>query len=496
MPYSEGTGSAEKNRTGPIDAPGPAPDVGSERFRSAVWFILVLMVASYAVPARHIAREVFKSESVSFWMWIGSTPHPLLVKASTLQNLGLLIIAALATAVFGTRYRWHPVILATLGLLAISFTLSQPLPGLTDGQMARTGLAFLIAPLVGNIRLPVNGERWLLRTLCVLAPANVLIGHVFDMLNIHSMFRIQWGTLRLAGATNPTGVASLALVGVMFSLLLSTRRPIWLAICGLNFWIIVWTGTRTSVFAAGLFVVGWCAMRLRDARRNKQALPLGSTALLLASMVLALVSYAPQLARRFTTTDRHNRDAVIIHLPWAKSHASSTTDDEDSEADPLLSLFMEKAPVGEEDTTPRPEEMDDVLVVSTTGRLFVWRTYWQVARHHAWFGHGLGASIIAGRATLHRSFQLPHNEFLRVVVDTGFAGLSLLLLGYVLAVRQGLRAWASPSGRIVLMLAIAVLGLQAGLQNPLAGQIFMIGFWLFLYVGPKSYGPETDDLLN
>jgi O-antigen ligase/polysaccharide polymerase Wzy-like membrane protein len=72
--------------------------------------------------------------------------------------------------------------------------------------------------------------------------------------------------------------------------------------------------------------------------------------------------------------------------------------------------------------------------LNTSGRLQLWSATWHAVPEHPWIGHGPGQAqyFIAQRFV---TIEHPHNEYLRLLYDTGWVGLVLWGLGMLLLVR-------------------------------------------------------------
>lgn len=71
---------------------------------------------------------------------------------------------------------------------------------------------------------------------------------------------------------------------------------------------------------------------------------------------------------------------------------------------------------------------------NTSGRLQLWSATWKAVSEHRWIGHGPGQSQYFIRARF-ITIEHPHNEYLRMLYDTGWIGLVLWALGILLLLR-------------------------------------------------------------
>jgi O-antigen ligase len=72
--------------------------------------------------------------------------------------------------------------------------------------------------------------------------------------------------------------------------------------------------------------------------------------------------------------------------------------------------------------------------LNTSGRLKLWSATWHAVSEHPWFGHGPGQSQYFIKARF-VTIEHPHNEYLRMLYDTGWVGAVLWLVGMLLILR-------------------------------------------------------------
>jgi hypothetical protein len=287
---------------------------------------------------------------------------------------------------------------------------------------------------------------------------------VLHIAGLHPVYRIDVGAFRLQGATVPAHLAYLAIVALMASILglERDRRYTWLALA--NFAIITWTGTRLTILEGLAFMAARFLPEVYGHLRAKRSIWTREVTLLLIAVPLIFASYLPFLAMRTTALNPYNPDGVTISLPAERAAAGQ---DRSNAAQP------------EEPDQPDAGGDRREVALNTSGRLAAWRFFWGVAQENIWFGRGLGTGTIANQGEVNRAFRVPHNEYLRILVDGGVIGLAVVLAGYVLMARQMLRA-CPPEHRSLLVAGLAVLAIDAVLNNPLTTQQFSIPFWLYL----------------
>jgi O-antigen ligase len=78
-------------------------------------------------------------------------------------------------------------------------------------------------------------------------------------------------------------------------------------------------------------------------------------------------------------------------------------------------------------------------------RLFRWKTLLPEWERSPVFGRGLGTTTTAESTSANRlNFLLPHNEYIRYLVETGVVGIAILLAGLALLLRSLIRRRSIP----------------------------------------------------
>ncbi len=418
----------------------------SYRWRPVAGLILALAVLSLAQPTgfRGLDRVA-----------IGGLP------LSSIQNLFILGAAVLAGLVFGARRWFYPVLLATSLMLVMTFTVSSRLEWLTPIQSVRTFFALSLAPFLFEVRIPASVRRWIQRVVPWFALINLALGLLLYLLVGRWMIRVDWGAIRLAGTIVPAGMAMLGLVGLMFSLLTARDRPRFIWLAALNYAIVVWTGTRSGMVTGAVLCYAWIASEWLTGERRSTFRQRVALALLVP---LAAASYSPFMARRLSGFWADKNEAIVLSMPGNENGFGF-----DIGGDAPSDI----------DSSSEDEEEGAEIRLTMTGRLSAWRHYYALAEENLCFGRGLGAGVVGGRGALGRAFKLPHNEYLRLLVDGGVVGLAAMLVAYLWTFWALFRRSTWPN-RILLIAAFLVLAMEAALTNVLAVQSFVIPFWLYL----------------
>lgn len=389
---------------------------------------------------------------------------------STLHNAAILGSALLAAFVLGVR-RWiNPVIGASILILAIGLTLSSRMPGLPIDQSLRTCLALAMPALFYEIRYGERLRRRLERSLPWLALLNLAISIPAFLLVERPFYRTDWGAFRLAGIVVPAGFSALALVALLFALSAARRRPAWLWLAVINYGLIVWTGTRMKILEGALLIFGWLAAdwlgsRSWAGRRQRVLLAL--------AVPLLILTYSPHLHSRFTGFWADQEEGMVLEFGSEDGGMRLG----------FLGRRTEDSEEGSEEDLPdtgTAEEEGTTVTITTTGRLKAWRYYWGVARENLWFGRGVGAGVVGSAGELHRSFRLPHNEYLRLLVGSGIVGLAAMLAAYLWMLGEAFSTSRNRSIRVLLVTAFAAIALDAMMANTLANQSLIIPLWIYV----------------
>jgi O-antigen ligase len=356
------------------------------------------------------------------------------------------------------RRRLLPV--AALAVMALlSFGPADFHPELTPLQVLRSFIALSTTwILLAARRTPQDAERQV-SVLMALPILDLVAGLLLWSVGLNEMVRHEYtGAWRLQGASIPAHLGILSAVGVgaaVHAWSLGRRGAGLLA--ALNLAIVVLTGTRTAIALSLVFIVAGLAGRAKLLRlRPRRFL----TMAMAYAVLLGVVGYAyfPALRDRF---------------------------------------------VG------NPME----AVVNTSGRTQAWDFYWGVAQVEPLFGRGLGAATVANTGQLPSAFTVPHNEYLRLLVEGGWVGLTLYLGTAAIAVAPlvrrtgtaGSRAgvaigvWAAycvvdnalstPQGSVTFATLIAAIAAGAG--SPRAGEPVWPAKPVVVYIAGVSRSGST-----
>lgn len=387
---------------------------------------------------------------LSSWLFLAAVlgwsvaPHALLhrwsfhgVGATSLINALVLLLVVPCVIRHGVEWRAAPILAAYTWILAATYTFTSWFPGLSPSQPLKSYAALLLAPFLFQVKQPEALRRALLAglpwmpVLCVLA--GVIAGATLDW---RWILHDDFGALRLRGFTFS---AHLALLGVaaLMAALGARRQSVSSRVFALTlFAIVVWTGTRIPTLCALLLFVAFIARDHAPTSRRR-------TLATCAALAVILLSYAPYAQKRFV------RSVPAQSLPGP--------------------------PTSESPTALEPPILPSLDSFNDSGRMSAWSAYLDRAREGIWLGRGLGAATIP----VSRAYVVPHNEFLRILVDGGIVGLAFAGIGYGVVFVRGIRR-APDAYKPHLLGCVAVFVVLCLTDNPISAQLFAVPFWAYL----------------
>ena len=350
------------------------------------------------------------------WVLAGEVSPALLAAATPIQML-LLAAALLAS---GARYglRLDLVnwpLLAVLWLLAQSLLLANLDPAITPLALLVATLGFALPWCLIHVALQPGSRARYALLIALLPVLCVAVGTGLDMLEAHALFSGSKGRgVRLRGATNAGWLAFMSFIGFAVALHEASRR-------------------RRLDFAA-LAVINVVVTILSGGRMG-----------LIACGVVS-VSYV------LLTPALRTRAALLGLIAAAAAGA-------------VVLIVDLQLPIHE--LAQHPERLLD-----PNGRDRIWQRYLEEFRANPLFGQGLGA---AERGAYH---DLPHNEYLRLLVDGGMVGAVLYAAALLLWGRRVL-ALVRPGERGFVLALFLALGVYALTDNVL---LMPAGLLPFLYL--------------
>jgi O-antigen ligase len=335
------------------------------------------------------------------WILASYLPRSLLALALPAQKALLLAAVAANVVRFGVRRdvaSWP--LLAVVVLAAQSVTLADLDPRLTPSVMAFAALDLALPwSLVHLVAAPGSRARYAL-LLALLAAACVAAGLVLHLLEVRGLyFGSTTRGLRLHGASNAGWLACLAFAGFAIALHEAVRRrdPGFACLAAGNALIAVLTGGRMGVGACLVLALAYLGFALPAQPRISRVGTVG----LGIGAGLGLLLVSASLVQGY--------------------HAGRLED-----------------------------------VFSLTGRDTIWARYFEQFLGYPIFGRGLGAGAVGASY-----YDLPHNDYLRLLVEGGVFGLAIYGAAVLLWGRRVI-ALVAPGERPfvrALFLALAVYAL-------------------------------------
>jgi len=350
------------------------------------------------------------------WVFAGEVSPALLAAATPVQML-LLLGALLASGVhYGLRLDLvNWPLLAVLWLLAQSLLLANSNPAVTPLALLVATLGFALPWCLIHVALEPGSRARYALLIALLPVLCVAFGTGLDLLEAHTLFSGSKGRgVRLRGATNAGWLAFGSFIGFAVALHEASRRR------RLDFAVLAVVNVLITILSGGRMGLIACGILsvsyvlLTPALRTRAAL-LGLIAVLGAGAVVLVVD---------------------LQLP-------------------IHGLVQ------------HPERLLD-----PNGRDRIWRGYLDQFRANPLFGQGLGA---AERGTYQ---DLPHNEYLRLLVDGGVVGAVLYAAAVLLWGRRVL-GLIRPGERGFVCALFLALGVYALTDNIL---LMPAGLLPFLYL--------------
>jgi teichuronic acid biosynthesis protein TuaE len=299
----------------------------------------------------------------------------------SLYKLALLMLTIPAILNYGIyRKLTGPILALALLLVTTQLYADKPIDLTTMAPVkAFIGLAIPFIFLI--IRWPEKVAERHIRIVCLLPIISVLIGVVLQVTGVRpALVMIYTGAIRLQGANIAPHLAMLAFLGLYFAMMEMKRKAkgsgYYYVIAGVNFLILLTTGTRGPLLASGFLIAVYIFDQVRSFLRGKLVV--------LIPLVLFLCVLAVLL---FTQMDNLKKRSVTSN--------------------------------GDE-------------VVNTSGRLEAWAYFLDRAKDSPWFGKGLGAVTVANDGTLYRGFVVPHNEYIRFFYDGGYIGAGIMFMSLII----------------------------------------------------------------
>jgi O-antigen ligase len=339
-----------------------------------------------------------------------------------LQKLAMLALMMPVMLRYGiVRHRLLPV-MALAASFAVTWLWGEPVLSVADSGKAFLGLAAPLAILA--VRWPQRIAGRLIRMVMALPAICLIAGIALQAAGLHEVVMQEFtGVPRLQGASIPAHLAFLAFTGFAASVLEWKRKPPRqapvFAMMGVNFLILLLTGTRGPLVASVPLVLVFLADLARQFARGRSGL------------AVPLVGIAGLIG-------------LSVLWQWDQLMKRS---------------FFRSSSAG----------------IDLSGREEAWRFFIERARESPWFGKGLGSVLLANDGTLYEGFAVPHNEYIRFFYDAGITGAALLFAA-LLAVLLAASRSAPSGGRAHWFALVAGFLLYSASDNTLSTLQFTVPF--------------------
>ena len=339
---------------------------------------------------------------------IGPEAFQAVIAAVKAAEIGLVALTIARFGVVADRFNpvWAFAVMAVMGAVAgVS-------PELTVMGLARSLIGDVTPFLLFFCVKPV-GWGPAMRRAVTLAPAlSVVLGAILDVAELRPVF-VDSGGMRLAGLGHPAFLAGVCLPAIYAGLMRWLRTASWpeALLLGANLIILFLTGARAPAAYAALVIGGSLVFA------PACALPRAHRLVLIAAGLIAI-------------------PAILF---FGESYGS-------------LRLF----------------EVLDGKAGNLSGRDLLWPAFEAASAQAPWFGWGLGSGnlVIPQEGTVASLLHTwaAHNEYLRIQVEGGYVGRTLLILLFVLwAVSHTRRL--PPLERLVMRLIFVAFAAHAITDN-------------------------------
>jgi O-antigen ligase len=345
----------------------------SDFFKAGFWGVAVAFAAlAYLFPTTFLGFAILSLE-------LGPENHLSFLEINQTRTLHRgLILLALGVNIwhFGWRLRSNPPIAALIMMFLVTLLAADFLPWLTGAQMIKSLISLCLPFLFLHCIYRREAIDRYLNCIAWMPLVSVALGMAFDVAGLRPAYRAEYtGAMRISGMTIPAYLGYFAYTGFFVSvyqlLVNGKRNQFWPA--GINFLIIMLTGTRMPMAMAAV---------------------LGSVVLLIA----------PQRSLSMSTRVKVLFAGAIllcgaIYFVWPQIEARITGN-----------------------------------AASLSGRDVIWEYYLLEIEKNPWFGRGIGAGVVLLPTIddYRVAFTTAaHNEYLRVLIDSGIVGLTIFMIAMI-----------------------------------------------------------------
>jgi O-antigen ligase len=409
----------ETSAVSQLRAPGPPPRATQPRLPVAPpepRSELVAAVAMVLALCLAVSFERLSSTSSNFG-------------ALEAQKAVLTAGAVLIALRVGLRADFPPV-LAAYGFMVVwslVMKLLNPASGLSVVGIFSALDTLMFLWLCASLGFEERYSRQILRAVSWSAVLSVVIGAGLQVVGVRRLFDVGYYShvARLQGASIPSHLALLCTTGAMASLILTARdgpRGITRFTALANVLICAATATRGSLVVVVIVTVGTISVELRS---------------------------SGQLGRLWIL---YFGSGAAVGLAAAFGPG-------------LVDRTLYGSPTGG---------------LNSSGRLQNWHVYWHIFLSHPLGGVGLGwLTDLSSSTHLIGNYNVPHNEYLRMLDEGGLLGTTLILLTIAVGLVSLYRRVPERERWLVTMAAV-VLAVLSIYDNTLSTPQFSVGFGLIL----------------
>jgi O-antigen ligase len=303
-------------------------------------------------------------------------------------KLGLIFLSVPAMVQYGIHAKRTLPIVAITAIFFTTYLFADRHPLLTNAGPIVTYIGMTAPFILLLIKWPKSVSQMHIRLLCFLPLISVACGVLFHTMGLNPLFVTEYsGAIRLQGANIPPHLAFLAFVAFLVSMIEIKRSPhrmlFYYVMMGINFLILLLTGTRGPLVAALAVVIVFVYDLIKQFMKGKTGL------------IIPLFGFI----------------AILIVSVWLQ-----------------LDNFKKRSFEQQSDST-----------VNLSGRTEAWEFFLKGVEDSPWFGRGLGSALVSNDGTIDSSFSVPHNEYIRFYYDGGIIGAILMFGALLIVFRDVLR---------------------------------------------------------
>lgn len=289
------------------------------------------LLLTLAVLCAAGAAAAFPLAATAVWMAVIETT-PELWQSGAHESLiamekaaGIALVPLLAWRFGWRRDRFNP------GFAFAAMFVTGLLHGLYPGLTPMSSLRSLIgstAPFAFGFARTGPDFRRVVTRMATLGPLiNLGAGAVLSLCHVHSLYAVQAGSLRLAGAGLPAFLGGFALIGIYAGLLEILRgeehsRAAWPAcpLLGVNAVILLLTGARAPLLLAALMIFGTFLYRHRLTALAAAGAVLGAMVLFIGQFSFIRAINLLETGKEENLSNRNliwpDFETAIAHSPW------------------------------------------------------------------------------------------------------------------------------------------------------------------------------------